>query len=122
MSVDIISLDTTKITDDAREEIKKGTIKQFDTLGELGVISMLAVPKDNLESFIVGASVHNSDPEFYEVDLGQLVAFALGAMAALEAAREHIMTSDPGVIMAEAIKAFAEQQVARNKKDDMQDM
>lgn len=80
----INSLDTTKITDEARKELREAAIKQFDRLGELGVINMLAVPMDNSESFVIGVPGNNGHSELYEVDLSQLVAFTLGATAALE--------------------------------------
>jgi hypothetical protein len=98
LASDIHSLDVTLIDNESKTELRAGTIEQLKRLADLGVISIVGVPKDRSDVFIIGMPTGKDSEDLYEMDLGQTVAFALGALSALEAARDYYGTI-PGELL-----------------------
>lgn len=85
---DIMTLDLSGMNDEARESLRDSTLSQAGLLGEMGVISMLAIHKSDSNSYVLRVP-REAVGGIYQLDLSQLTAFVLGASAALEMTRDH---------------------------------
>jgi hypothetical protein len=114
---DLYSFDTSGMDDDTIKDVTETLHRQVEQLARMGIVDLFGRLTEN-GRFVIGVPYLVSGGA-YSADLGQLIAFVMGANAATEAAinvmGNRVTTVD---LMEVAVQAFREQMQKGKKNDD----